>query len=73
MMGSDHRSVTAQFRCPCAKKKEERRYDELEKRLTGKHEAAAREEPETSERKHTMTTAVAPNDEVEILEQHTMT
>ena len=38
----------------------ERRYDELEKRSIGKHEAAAREESEILERKHTMTTTAIP-------------
>ena len=49
-----------------------RRYDELEKRLTGKREAAAHEESEILERQHTTTTAAAANDEAEILEQHTV-
>ena len=35
----------------------ERRYEELEKRVTGKHEAAATEEVEIPERQHTTTTA----------------
>ena len=40
--------------------------DELEKRLTGKHDAAAHEESEILERKHTMTpTAAATNDEAD--------
>ena len=45
----------------------ERRHDELEKRLTGKHEAAAHEEGEILELQHTTTTAAAAHDVAEIL------
>ena len=37
----------------------ERRYDELEKKFIGKHEAAAHKESELLERQHTLTTAAA--------------
>ena len=70
-LGSDHRSVTARnarYRASMEPREDpdspenlqevERRYDELEKRLTGKHEAAAHEESEILDRKHTMTTTV---------------
>ena len=50
----------------------ERRYDELEERLTGKHEVAAHEESEILGRKHPMASAAATHEESEILEQHTM-
>ena len=52
----------------------ERRYDELEKRLIGKHEAATHEESKILERWHTMTTTAATHEESEILvRQHTTT
>ena len=52
----------------------ERRYVELGKRFTGKHEATAHDESEILERQHTMKTAAATHEESEILErQHTTT
>ena len=42
---------------------EKRRYDEFEKRLTGKHEAASPEESEILERKHAAKTTAVTNDE----------
>ena len=52
----------------------ERRFDELDKRLFDKNEAAAHEESEILERKHTMTTTATTHEESEILErQHTTT
>ena len=52
----------------------DRRCDELEKRFTGKHEAAAHEESERLERQHTQTTAATTHEESEKLErQHAAT